>query len=239
MNRSEHTTTYGPAMRAPGSDGHLTELWTTAGMVETERPMPEIRGLEAERQAVIGEPAPMALFGFATGTFILGLALAGMWPMGALLGVVPALLLFAGVGQFTGGLFALARGSTFGATAFCSFGMGSIIVASFLWMEHAGVIPATTATLAMLGLALFCLAFIALALAIAALRANWVYFTTFALLVPGYALSAVTDVGGSPDVARVGGWFLVAAAICAFYAGAAVVINSQWRRAAFLLGPIH
>lgn len=181
----------------------------------------------------------MALFGFATGTFLVGLVLAGMWPMGALLGVLPALLWFAGIGQFIAGLFALACGSTFGATAFCSFGMGNIIVASFLWMQHVGLIPTTAATTAMLGLALFCLAYIALALAIAALRTNLIYLITVALLVPGYALNAVTDVGGSPSVAHVGGWFLVAAAIGAFYAGAAVVINSQWRRAAFLLGPIH
>lgn len=48
MKRYEQTTTHGAATQTPGSDGHLTELWTTAGMVETARTLPEIRGLEAE-----------------------------------------------------------------------------------------------------------------------------------------------------------------------------------------------
>ena len=239
MNSYERSTTRGATLQTPGSDGHLTELWTTAGMVQTERTLPELSGLEAEHQAVIGEPAPMALFGFATGTFMAGLVLAGMWPAAALMGVLAALLWFAGVGQFIGGLFALARGSTFAATAFCSFGMGNIIIASFLWMRSAGLIPASAANTSMLGIALFCFAYIALALTIAAMRTNWVYVITIALLVPGYALNAVTDIGGSPDVAHIGGWFLIASAVCAFYAGAAVVINSQWRRAAFPLGGIR
>src|SRR5262249_35142227 len=116
-----------------GSDSHLSTLWTTAGMVETDRSLPEMRGIEAEHQAVGGAPAPMALFGFALGTFLVGLLFIGFWPTGTMMGIVPALLWFAGVGQFIGGLFALTRGSTFAATAFCSFGMGNIIVASFTW----------------------------------------------------------------------------------------------------------
>jgi uncharacterized protein len=211
-------------------------LWTTAGLVETERTLPEISDLEADHQAVIGEPAPMALFGFATGTFLAGLILAGLWPQSTLVAILPPLLWFAGVGQFIGGLFALARGSTFGATAFCSFGMGYIIVATFLWMQHAGLIPGTPASMTMLGIALFCLAYIALTLTIAAFRTNAAYLLTVALLVPGYALSAVADVGGAQAVGQVGGWFLIVSAIMAFYAGGAVVINSQWRRAALPMG---
>ena len=199
-------------------------------MVETAGPMPNLQGLEAEHQAIIGDPAPMALFGFATGTFLIAMTLTGAWPMASAIAVVPALLWFAGVGQFIGGLVSLVRGSTFGATAFCSFGMGNIIVATFLWMQHAGMLPATGNATALLGIGLFCLAYIALMLTVAAMRANLAYGATIAALVPGYALVAVTDVGGPAVVGHIGGWFLVLAALLAFYAAGAVVVNSQWCR---------
>jgi len=229
------------ATRAPARTlgDQLPELWTTAGLVETDHSLPEISGIEAEHQAVVGEPAPMALFGFATGTLLVGITLAGYWPLGELVGVLPALLWFAGVGQFIGGIVALARGSTFAATAFCSFGMGNIIVGSTLWMQHAGLIPATAATGAMLGVVLFCLGYIAVTLAIAALRSNVIYLATVALLIPGYTLAGITHVGGSAANGVVGGWFLIVAALCAFYAGGAVVVNSQWRRAVLPMGGLH
>lgn len=231
MNTRERTL-------APGSDSHLTALWTTAGMVETDRPLPDIVGLEAAHQAVIGDPAPMALFGFAVGTFLVAIVLTGIWPVGSTMGVIPALLWFAGVGQFIGGLFALTRGSTFGATAFCSFGMGNIIVATYTWMQQAGVIPVNGSTHAMLGVGLFCFGYIALTLAVAALRTNLAYLLTVGALVPGYVLSGIPDVGGPAGAGHVGGWFLVAAAVFAFYSGGAVVANSQWCREVFPLGKV-
>lgn len=229
--------THEPAVRS-GTDAHLTALWTNAGMVETDRPLPDLHGIEAQHQATIGDPAPMALFGFATGTFLLSMIMIGFWPSWSMIAVVPALLWFAGVGQFIGGLFALSRGSTFGATAFCSFGMGNIIAGTFVWMQHAGIMPTTSDAGTMLGIGLFCFAYIALMLTIAAARSNTAYLLTVAALVPGYALAAVQYVGGPRVVGQIGGWFLCAAAILAFYAAGAVVINSQWCREVLPLGKL-
>lgn len=212
------------------------EVWTTAGLVHTNQPVAELHRVEAEQEAKIGEPAPMALFGFAIGTFLIAMVLTGEWPTASLIAVVPALLWFAGVGQFIGGLFALARGSTFGATAFCAFGMGNIIAGTFIWMQTAGLIPMAPASMNMLGLALMCLGYIALMLTIASLRTNASYTCTVAALVPGYVLAAVPDLGGSATIGHIGGWFLVLAAVLAFYAGGAVVVNSQWQREVLPLG---
>lgn len=224
---------------APGSDGHLSTLWTTAGMVEIDRPMPDLHGIEAEHQAVIAEPAPVALFGFGVGTLLIGLVIAGAWPKSALIGLVPALLWFAGVGQFIAGLFSMARGSTLGATAFCSFGMGNIIAGTFIWMQTAGIIPQAPQTGQMLGLGLLCFGYIALTCLIAALKSNWAYVVTLALLTPGYVLAGASYLGnGTPGLAPWGGWFLVASAVCAFYAAGAIVVNSQWKREALPLGQL-
>jgi len=239
VNTHDRPAAPGLLQREPGSDEHLHALWTNAGLVETDRSLPEMRTIEAVHQATLAESAPMALFGFATGTFLVALLLSGLMPAATgMMAVVPALLFFAGVGQFIGGLFALSRGSTFGATAFCSFGMGNVIVASYAWMQQAGVIPTGTESTTLLGMGLFCFAYIALSLAIAALRTNVAYFLTVLALVPGYALVAATDVGAAPVVGQIGGWFLIAAALLAFYSGGAVVINSQWCREVFPLGAI-
>lgn len=212
------------------------EVWTTAGLVHTDRPVAEIHRVEAEQEARIGDPAPMALFGFAIGTLLVAMVISGAWPTAALIAVVPALLWFAGVGQFIGGLFALARGSTFGATAFCSFGMGNIIAGTFVWMQTAGLIPAAPAYMNMLGLVLMCLGYVAVMLTIASLRTNATYTWTVAALVPGYVLAAVPDLGGAAWIGHIGGWFLMLAAVLAFYAGGAVVVNSQWQREVLPLG---
>ncbi len=238
MNTGMHPTIDGEQSRLAGSNAHFTALWTNAGMVETDRPLPNLHGLEAEHQAVIGDPAPMALFGFAVGTFLLSMIAIGFWPAGTAIAIVPAVLWFAGAGQFFGGLLALARGSTFGATAFCSFGMANIIFGTYTWMQNAGVMPSTTGAATMLGIGLFCFAYIALMLTIAAARTNLAYLGTVAALVPGYALVAVAYVGGATVVGQIGGWFLCAAAVIAFYAAGAVVVNSQWCREVLPLGKL-
>ncbi len=237
--RTRNTSLASAVEATPGSDAHFTAMWTNAGLVETDRPRPHLHGLEAEHQAIVGDPAAMALFGFATGTFLLSMIMTGEWPIVSAIAIVPALLWFAGVGQFIGGLFAMWRGSTFGATAFCSFGMASIIAGTFFWMQHAGIVPTTSDATTLLGIGLFCLAFIALMLTIAALRSNVAYALTFGALVPGYALVAASDVGASAVVGHIGGWFLCAAALLAFYAAGAVVVNSQWCREVLPVGKLR
>jgi succinate-acetate transporter protein len=123
-----------------------------------------------------------------------------------------------------------------GATAFCSFGMGYIIAATFIWMQAGGIIPATSMNHQMLAIGLFCFAYIAAMLAVAALRANSVYLLTLLALVPGYALAGVQQFGGPATIGHIGGWFLVAAALLAFYAAGAVVVNSQWCREVLPMG---
>lgn len=207
------------------------EVWTTAGLVKTaDRPVAEIKRVEAMHEATVGEPAPMALFGFAVGTLLAGLVLTGDWPTATLMAVIPMLLWFAGVGQFIGGLFGLAKGNTFAGTAFCSFGAGNVIIGSFLWMQSAGLIGRGTADFNMLGIALLCLGYIALMLVIASLRTNAVYTAVLGTLTAGYILSGLPYLGASTVVGSIGGWCLVASAVLAFYAGGAVVVNSQWQR---------
>src|SRR3978361_115604 len=72
--------------------------------------------------AHIADPAPLGLAAFALTTFFLSLVNAQILDKtteGVVLGLA---LAYGGIGQFAAGLWECAKGNTFGATAFCSYG---------------------------------------------------------------------------------------------------------------------
>jgi uncharacterized protein len=239
MSVSYGSTKYQQQQEQPqGTTEALPPLhWTPTGLVETAYVSTnEVRQIEEQREASVAEAAPLGLFGFAVGTFVASMVISNWYPATAMVAIIPAVLIFAGIAQFIAGLLSFNRGSTFGGTTFCSYGAGNVIIATFLWMQHAGMIPIAASDQAILGIGLFCFAYISFMLGIAALRANIAYALTLAALIPGYALSAVPMVGGEAFVGHVGGWFLAVSALLAFYAGGAVVVNSNWRREVLPLG---
>jgi succinate-acetate transporter protein len=58
------------------TDGAVRQ-WTKAGPVEGPLPAPDLRRLQETEEATVAEPAPLGLFGFATGTFAIGYVLSG------------------------------------------------------------------------------------------------------------------------------------------------------------------
>lgn len=84
--------------------------------------------------------------------------------------------------------------------------------------------------------------FIAGALALAATRTNLAMVCVLGTLAVGYCLSGIPDLIGSANpggfaiVGSIGGWFLVASAACAYYTGAAFVVNSTWNSTVLPIG---
>ena len=216
----------------------LNEIWTKAGAVESPSlSAGELRTIEERHQVLIADPAPLGLFGFGLGTIVLGFVLSGILPTTTFIAAVPAVLIFAGAAQFVAGLFGLAKGSTFAATAFGSNGANNVLVAVFLWMQATGVIsPANSDNDILLGVGLLCMGYISMVLGFAAIRMNPTYLALVWALVPGYVLPGLQFMGLSPALGHAGGYFLFLAAIIAFYAGTAVVINSTHQRNLITLG---
>lgn len=212
------------------------EIWTKAGPIESSIPPAELRLMEEQRQIAFGEPAPLGLFGFAVGTTVVAFVVSGIAPTSALMAAVPALLVFAGIGQFIASLFELAKGNTFAATAFGAFGANNVLVATFVWMMHGGLIADTGPEKLLLGVGLLCFGYISLALTIAARRINPTYTAIVASLIPGYTLAAFPWFGGSTAVGHWGGYFLFLASALAFYAATAVVVNSTHERTVISMG---
>jgi len=93
-----------------------------------------------------------------------------------------------------------------------------------------------------LGFLLESFAFIALALCFAALRTNAALVLVLLTLGVGYCLTGIPDIAnavgrdGWATVGYIGGAFLCASAFFAYYTGAAIAVNSAWKRPVLPLG---
>jgi len=81
--------------------------------------------------AHIADPAPLGLAAFALTTFFLSFVNAGLVPATVEPVVFGLALAYGGAAQFAAGLWEFAKGNTFGATAFCSYGSFWL---SFWWL---------------------------------------------------------------------------------------------------------
>lgn len=218
------------------------ENWTRSGPVVSRLPHDEIEILEDRVAVTSADPAPLGLWAFATGTWIAGTVIAGVFPTSDLTATIPVLLIFAGIVQFIAGLFAFRRANILAATAFCSFGAFNTVTATFLAMQAAGKLTVTGDPMVLQGFLFESFGFIALALTIAALRTNAGLVLTLGLLTIGYVLSGIPNLANSAgsgelgQIGNVGGWFLIASAFFAYYTGMALVVNSSWKRTIFPVG---
>jgi succinate-acetate transporter protein len=223
----------------------LTRVWTKGGPVDTQLLHDDdVVAIEERSEASIGEPASMALLGFATGTLIIAWPISGFVPLTALPAAVPSVLLFAGIAQFIGGLIAFRRENQFAGTAFCVFGANNAVVATFLLMQVTGSLPTTpgSSEMKMLALELWCFGYIAVMLGLVALRLNVAFVAILLPLSAGFTLSALPDYFGSamPTVlGHIGGYCLIASAAFAAYTATAMVLNSTWERALMPMIPFR
>ena len=205
--------------------------WTESGPVKTIIESTEVERTEAASQARIGDTGAMGLFGFCVGTVVIAWVLSGWAAMPAsLIAAVPALLVFAGIGQFIAGLYAFSRTNSWAGTAMCSYGANNVIVAAFIWMQVGGLIPRTPSNMLLLAVDLFCMGYISLALMVGAMRLNVIYLLIAASLAVGYTLPGIQFLGASRELGILGGYFLLAASFFAFYAATAMVVNSSWKQ---------
>jgi succinate-acetate transporter protein len=236
------------------------EAWTRAGPIVTRMPDEEVLALEEQAMATVGDPSPMGLWAFATGTWIVGTVIGGAFggpavaaaQVGAaanapafstFFAVVPVLLFFTGVAQFIAGLFAYRRASPLMATAFCCFGAFAVSAAFGFLLQAWGILPTPIAgsSQVLLGFLYESFGFIAFALAFAAMGVNT---TTFAWLITacvGFVLAGIPNLanvqaGGWMVIGNIGGWFLVASAFFAYYLGMAIVVNSCSGRLVMRIG---
>jgi succinate-acetate transporter protein len=185
----------------------------------------------------LADPAPLGLAAFATTTFILSMINANFVGGGVATaaGIVAGMAFaYGGIAQFTAGLWEFRNGNTFGATAFCSFGMFWL---SFYLLLHvtASSLPKTEIDSA-IGLYLWAWAVFTGFMTIASLRTTGAVFAVFLLLTItfiflGIGNSALSGTLKTTNSAiKIGGYIGLVTAVVAWYAAAAGVINDTWGR---------
>ncbi len=189
-------------------------------------PAPPISG------AGLADPAGLGLTAFAATTFFLSAVNAG-WIKADAVGVVLGLALFyGGAAQLLAGMWEFAKGNSFGAVAFSSYGAFWL---SFWYLNTHTDLSKTAPKDANHGIALylFIWALITAYLTIAATRTNLVVLGVFVLLTLTFIALAFGEWSGkAPGVglSKVGGYLGLLTAIVAWYGSFAIVTNYTYKR---------
>ncbi len=186
--------------------------------------------------AHIADPAPLGLAGFGLTTFVLSFVNAGLVPA-TVEGVVFGLALaYGGLAQFSAGMWEFAKGNTFGATAFTSYGAFWL---SFWWLTaHLAdyKIPAADVGKGV-GLYLIAWGIFTAYMAVAATRVSGAVLAVFVLLTITFFLLGIGDMTDTSGITKVGGYVGILTALAAWYASFAGVTTFTHKRALVPTGP--
>lgn len=191
------------------------------GDVPTEAPMS--RPLPG---AHIADPAPLGLAGFALTTFLLSVVNAG-WMSSTNEGYVLGLALaYGGGAQLLAGMWEFAKGNTFGAAAFSSYGAFWL---SFWWLVEHDAAKLTDADKA-IGWYLFAWGVFTLYMTIAATRVSMAVLAVFVLLTATFFVLAIGRWATSDGITHLGGYIGLVTAVAAWYTSFAGVTAFTFKR---------
>ena len=181
------------------------------------------------------DPGALGLGAFALTTFVLSMANAHIVPGG--FGTVLGLALFyGGATQLVAGVWEFAKGNTFGATAFCSYGA--------FWMAawYLLTVPSKADTAAGVGVFMLAWAIFTLYMTFAAVKTNLVILLVFIFLTLTYIALSIGYFSGNADgtgFLQIGGFLGLITAILAWYGSFATVINATWKRVVLPVRPAN
>ncbi len=182
----------------------------------------------------IANAGPLGLAGFALTTFILSIHNAGLTPLHSFW---PWAIFYGGVAQFVAGMWEFKRGDVFPATAFSSYGMFWMGLASAVLLLDFGII--STATFASVEkVSLISWTIFTFYMWIGTFKINWALVTTFTALLATFILLDISTITGIEIIRTIGGISGIITAFCAWYISAAEVIEESWGREVLPLGTI-
>ena len=188
--------------------------------------------------AAIADPGPLGLAGFAGTTFFLSVVNTNMLGASVQSMVFGLALFYGGIAQLLAGMWEFAKGNTFGALAFGSF--GAFWLSFWYMLSHLPKIPPTLPKDILHGVGLYLLVWtiftaymtIAATRTSTAVLAVFVLLTlTFLALTIGFFSESVVQFEKNSNVwIHIGGWLGLLTAIAAWYASFAAVVNATFKR---------
>jgi succinate-acetate transporter protein len=182
----------------------------------------------------LADPGPLGLAAFAGTTFFLSVINTNMVSSVVTAGVLGLALCYGGIAQLLAGMWEFAKGNTFGAVAFSSF--GAFWLSYWYLVDH--VLPnlpsdakATDVNHA-LGAYLLVWAIFTAYMTIAATRVSLAVLGVFAFLTLTFIALTIGALNGTPlnGWTKLGGWLGLVTAVLAWYGSFAAVVNSTFRR---------
>jgi succinate-acetate transporter protein len=175
----------------------------------------------------IADPAPLGLAAFALTTFVLSMTNTGLFHVEPV--VFGLALAYGGIGQFAAGMWEFAKGNTFGATAFASYGAFWI---SFWYLTGHTDLSAAKGDQAAHEIGLYLLAWgiFTAYMTVAATRVSGAVLAVFVLLTITFVVLAIGEFTTTEGITKIGGWIGVATALAAWYASFAGVTAFTFKR---------
>jgi succinate-acetate transporter protein len=193
--------------------------------VLTQKPSPQT-GSAPSFGAQLADPAPLGLAGFALTTFMLSTFNAGLLPKSAEVAILGVALFYGGLAQLFAGMWEFAKGNTFGALAFSSY--GAFWMSLWYLIVHSGLTKADAPK----GVGIFLLAWtiFTLYMTVVAQRISGLLFTLFAVLLVTFGFLTVGAFAAAPAITHIGGYLGLLTAFVAWYASFAGVLNGTVKR---------
>lgn len=194
--------------------------------------------IEARKGAPhIADPAPLGLAAFAATTFVLSFFNADLIDENAEPIVFGLAIAYGGAVQVIAGIWEFAKGNTFGATAFLSYG-GFWISLALFDIFFAEQVPDAAALGDGIGIYLVAWGVFTTYMLLAAWRTTAALVAVFGLLAATFWVLAIGEFTTSDTVVTAGGWVGIATALAAWYASAAIVVNNQFGRTVLPVRPL-
>jgi succinate-acetate transporter protein len=174
-------------------------------------------------RALLADPAPLGLAGFAFTTFLLSFDNSGLLPASTAMVVMPLAFAYGGFAQIITGAYEMRKGNTFGFTAFTSYGAFWMFYALLVLFASLGIITIPDAAL---GTALILWGFFTLYMWIPAMTTNLTLNLTFLFLWIAFFLLGAGALESSTLLTHLGGYVGFLTAFFAAYTSFAAVTNS-------------
>ncbi|MGN6782390.1 MAG: acetate uptake transporter [Marmoricola sp.] len=185
--------------------------------------------------AHLADPAPLGLAAFAMTTFVLSFVNTTVFKVEPV--VFGLALAYGGLAQLLAGMWEFAKGNTFGATAFSSYGAFWL---SFWYLTgHTDLSKVTNADDLSHSIGLYLLGwtiFTAL-MTVAAARVSGAVFAVFVVLTVTFLFLTLADLTTTASLGKIGGWLGVLTALIAWYTAFAGVTAFTHKRSLVPTGP--
>src|SRR5664280_802882 len=200
-------------------------------------PMGERGTITATLRDATGNPGPLGLMAFGMTTILLNVHNAGLIPLS---GIILAMgVFYGGLAQVIAGIMEWKKNSTFGMTAFLSYG--------FFWLTFVGIFAFPKwigssaldlgATSTALGYYLLAWGLFTVLMFVGTLRINRSLQTVFLSLTVLFVLLALGEWTGNATITKIAGWEGIFVGLSAVYGSIAQVWNELYGRVILPIGP--